>query len=78
MHYHEPGNPGEIPMMLHTTTPQRIDAITAEIMQIAAQEPIGNSVEATRRLHRLNAVVEALIRQQEANPAQAPFRLSAS
>lgn len=51
-------------MNLYTTTPQRIDAITAEIMQIAAQEPIGNSVEATRRLHRLNAVVEALIAQQ--------------
>jgi len=60
---------------LYTTTPQRIDAITAEIMQIAAQEPRGSSVEATRRLYRLNAVIEALIAQQEATPAQAPFRL---
>ena len=48
---------------LYTTTPQRIDAITAEIMQIAALGPQGTSVEATRRLCRLNAVIEALIRQ---------------
>ena len=61
-------------MDLYTTTPQKIDAITAEIMQLCDTQL---RVESTRRLHRLNAVVEALIKQQ-ANPAQAPFRLSTS
>lgn len=45
----------------YTTTPQRIDALTAEVLHLADSPLRG---ESTRRLQRLNAVVQAVLDKQ--------------